>query len=146
MLPPSPASAPPPPGSAAPAPGQPPFGSSPATGATQNPGFQIAGIKKLGLALVMLEEALPLLGAASEPGKDVLSVVSKLAKHVPPGAVTPADIQSQLQQLMVKQQQNAQQMTQMRAAQMHPGAQPGQQMQGQPPQVPGMAGAPPRAA
>jgi hypothetical protein len=86
------------------------------------------------LALVMLEEALPLLGAGSEPGKDVLQTIGRLAKHVPPGAVTPADVASQLRDLMVKQQQQSQQMQQMRAGQQPQPGQPGQQNPGPQPQ------------
>ena len=70
----------------------------------------------MGMAIMALEQAVPLLGAASEPGKDVLQAITRLSKHVPPGTVTPADVKNMLDALMMKQQQFGQQMQQMKAA------------------------------
>jgi hypothetical protein len=88
----------------------------------------------MGMALMALEQAVPLLGANSEPGKDVLQTISRLSKHVPPGTVTPADVKLALEKMMMQQQQFGQQMQQMRGQAAQPGA-------GAPQQPPG--GAPP---
>jgi hypothetical protein len=88
----------------------------------------VAGIKMVGMALMALEQAVPLLGANSDPGKDVLSTISRLSKHVPPGTVTPADMKLALEKMMMQQQQFGQQMQQMRGQAVQPqqpGAAPG---------------------
>lgn len=74
----------------------------------------------LGMGLLALERSLPMLGAASEPGKDVLQSISRLSKHVPPGSVTPTDIKNALQKLMIEQEQFGMQMQQMKQAQQQP--------------------------
>lgn len=102
---------------AAPGGGQPPIGSSPATGPTGNAGHEAAGIQRLGVALKMLESTVPLLGAVSEPGKDVLKALSLLSKHIQPGAVSPAGEKNQMEAMMMRQQQQAPQIAAMRAAQ-----------------------------
>lgn len=84
-------------------------------GATQNRGYEMAGIKQVGLALLILESAQPLVGSGTEPGKIVHRCIGDLAKIVPPGTVTPADIRNAMQQLMVKQAQFNQVQNQMRA-------------------------------
>jgi hypothetical protein len=71
-------------------------------------------MQKLGLVVKQLTDLLPMLGAASEPGKDVLKAIQMLAKHVPPGAVTPAGEQQQLQNMQLKNAQNNQQMQMLR--------------------------------
>lgn len=81
----------------------------------------------VGLALLILEQALPLAGAGTEQGKVIHKSIGDLAKLVPPGAVTPQDVQNVMQQLLLKQQQFGQQMQQMRQQQAPPqaGVQPG---------------------
>ena len=74
----------------------------------------------LGLATQILAQTIPLLGAGSEPGQDVLDALKKLSKHIPPGSVTEADKKNQLQQILMKQQQQAPQMAAMKAAQAAP--------------------------
>ena len=111
--------------------GQPPFGSSQATQPTQNAGYKVAGVKMIGLGLMALENSIPIIGASSPEGMDVLSSIQKLAKHVPPGTVTPQDIKNVIQQLMVKMQQGQQQMQAMQAQRQQPqqAAQPNPMMQ-----------------
>ena len=110
----------------APAPGaqpqQPPFGVSPATGPTPNKGYEAAAVQKLGMLLKGAETILPLVGSGSEMGKDVLKVITILSKHVQPGAVSPASEKNQIEQMAMRQQQNAAQMAQMK----QPGAQQAQ--------------------
>jgi len=100
----------------APQPGQPPVGSSPATAPVPNKGLEAAGMAKLGLIVRQLEQIVPLLGAGTEAGKDVLKALTSLSKHVPPGAVSPGVENSALQGLMLKQRQQTPQIAQMRAA------------------------------
>lgn len=101
---------------AAPPPGTPPMGASQATQPTQNQGFQAAGIQRLGLIVKLMEQTVPLLGAASEPGKDLLQALTRLSKHVPPGAVSPASQQNTMQNLMMRQAQMGPAMAAMRGA------------------------------
>lgn len=68
-----------------------------------------------GLALLILERALPLAGASGDLGRSIHSAIGQISKHVPPGAVTPADIKNQMEQLMLRQQQFGAQMQRMRA-------------------------------
>jgi len=112
---------------------QAPFGSTPAVSPTANRGHEAAGLQKLGVALQSLTDALPLVGASSEPGQAILDMIKKLAKFVPPGTMTPAANRNQLEATAMKQGQNNQQMQmlkQMQAQKMQQGA--GGQPAGQP--------------
>ena len=75
-------------------------------GATPNKGFEAAGIQKLGVIVKELESLVPMVGATSEVGKAVLDSLSKLAKHIPTGAVSPASQRNVIQEMMQKAQQN----------------------------------------
>ena len=90
-------------------PAQPPFGQTPATGATPNKGYEAAGMQKLGVCVKMLETLLPELGASSEAGQAVLKSLNSLVKFVPAGSVTPAankkSIEAQQRQAATQNQQ-----------------------------------------
>jgi len=77
-------------------------------GATPNKGFEAAGLQKLGVIVKELESLVPMVGATSEVGKAVLDSLSKLAKHIPTGAVSPASQRNVMQDMMMKAQQNGQ--------------------------------------
>lgn len=127
----------------APAQGQPhvaPSGSSPATGPTPNQGYAVAAQKMTGLALLVLEHALPLAGAGSELGRDIHSSIGRLARHVPPGTVTPQDVKNVIQQLLIKQEQFQQNVQALRARQAQ-GQQQGGAPQGAPQAAPQAAAA-----
>lgn len=96
------------------APPTPPMGSSPATGPTANKGMEAAGLQKLGLVVRGLEQLLPMFGATSDIGQAVMSAIKSLAKHVPPGAVTPAAEKNQIEQLAMRHAQQGQQMQALR--------------------------------
>lgn len=85
--------------------GQPPFGSSPATAPTQNQGYQAQGLAGLSMVVKGLEKLVPLIGATSPVGQDVLESIKRLAKHIPPGTVSPAAEQNQMQRMMLAQAQ-----------------------------------------
>jgi hypothetical protein len=109
-----------------------------------NRGEQAAGLAHLAVAVHVLEEALPMLGMGDEAGRTVHSVLPKLAKHVPPGAVSSGIENSVLQKIMLKNRQNSMNVAQMRGAQpprpgMPPGAPPGGPPGGAPPSPPAMA-------
>lgn len=69
----------------------------------------------MGLILDQIAETVPLVGAASEAGQALTEAMRKLAKFVPPGAVTPADKNNATRQMMIKNQQQQQQLSQLRA-------------------------------
>lgn len=115
----------------------PPTGASPATSPVANRGEHAAGMAHLAVAVHVLEQALPLLGMGSEQGREVHSVLAKLAKHTPPGAVSPGIENSILQKLMMANRQNSMNVAAMRGG---GGAPPGGPPGGAPP------GAPPGAA
>ena len=109
-------------------PAQPPFGQTPATGATPNKGYEAAGLQELGVIVKQMEKILPQLGASSDPGKAVLDCRNKLVKFVPAGSVTPAaqknSIEAQ-QRAMAQNNQQAQAVQAMRQKQGQPqGGQP----------------------
>lgn len=99
-----------------------------------NRGHEAAGIANLGVIIRLMEKTIPLLGIVSAPGKDLTQALTRLAKHVPPGAVSPGVMATTIERLMLEQKQNTQQAAQMRAI---PPAPPGGV-----PAMPG-AGAPP---
>ena len=84
-------------------------------------------------AVRILEKALPLLGAGSDSGRDVLKALQSLTKHVPPGSTMPGVENSTLQQMMMQGKQE-QPMNQVLQA-MGQGGAPGGGM-GMPPQTP----------
>lgn len=82
-------------------------------------------MQKLGLVVKQLTELLPLVGVNTEPGKDILKAIQSLAKHVPPGAVTPAGEKQQLENMALRNAQNNQQMQMLRQQQAGGGQPPG---------------------
>lgn len=72
---------------------------------TPNRGLQAAAIAQLTHAIRIMEKALPMLGVESEMGKDVMSALSKLSKHIAPGQGSPGIENSALQQMMMQHKQ-----------------------------------------
>ena len=106
----------------------PPFGSTPATGATPNKGYEAAGLQKLGVLLKQMEGILPEVGAGSDVGKVLLDCMTKIAKFVPSGSVTPAAQKNSIEAQQRSMAQNNQQMQaiqQMRQRQAQGGGQGG---------------------
>lgn len=110
-------------------PAQPPFGQTPATGATPNKGFEAAGMQKLGVVVKQLETILPELGAGSEAGQAVLKALNSLVKFVPAGSVTPAAQKNSIEAQQRNMAQNNQQMQALKQRMAQGGA------GGQPPQA-----------
>ena len=112
---------------------QQPFGSTPATGATPNKGFEAAGLQKLGMVVKQLESILPEVGAGSDVGKAVLESLNKLVKFVPAGSVTPAAQKNSIEAMQRQAAERNQQAAALQAMrQQGPG---GGQAQGQPGQA-----------
>lgn len=125
--------------SANPAAGMPPIGSSPATQPVADRGMQAAGLAKIQVVVKLLESILPMVGAGTDSGKAVLESLSKLAKLIQPGSVSPGVEQSALSGLQNQNRQQAPQIAAMRAAAGGPGmGQPGPSG-GQPQIPPGLA-------
>lgn len=112
---------------AAPQQQQAPFGQSPATGPTPNKGFEAAAAQRLGMIIKQLEEIIGTAGATSEIGQAALKMLNIGVKMVPPGSVTPASAKNNIEQMAMKNTQQAQQMQQLKAQGQggQPGAQPG---------------------
>ena len=112
---------------AAPQQQQSPFGQSPATGPTPNKGFEAAAAQRLGMVIKQLEEIIGTAGATSEIGQAALKMLNIGVKMVPPGSVSPASAKNNIEQMAMKNTQQAQQMAQLKAqsAGGQPGAQPG---------------------
>ena len=82
------------------------------------------------MVVSILERLIPLLGAGTEPGQDALESLRKLAKHIPPGTVSPAAQQNQMQQMQMRQAQMRGMMQQPQQPMQQPpaaGAAPGMQ-------------------
>ena len=75
---------------AAPQQPQAPFGTSAATGPTQNKGFEAAAAQRLGSVIKQLESLVALAGATSEVGQAALKMLNIGVKLVPAGSVSPA--------------------------------------------------------
>ena len=67
--------------------------------------MEAAGLSKITIAVKVLEEALPLLGSASEAGREVLSVLNKLSKLAPSGSVPTGVVNSSMQNIQQRQAQ-----------------------------------------
>ena len=90
--------------------GAPPNGSSPAVGPTQNKGYEAAGLQRLGSVIKMMTDLLPLVGATSDIGKELMSSMTKLSKFVPSGSVSPAADRNNIEQAAMRNTQNNAQM------------------------------------
>ena len=77
---------------------------------------------RLSLIVKLMQETLPLIGAASEPGQALLKSLTSLSKHAPPGSVPAGVQQNTMQSLLQRQQQMAPQVAAMRAMQAGGGA------------------------
>lgn len=126
-----------PPGGA-PTQGQPPMGSSPATGPSQNLGMAAKGMQAVGAILNSMAIVIPLVGPGSPIGQALAKAVVDIGKHVAPGSSSPQGEQEFAKQLLLRQAQMGSQQTAMASQAPHP---PGQ-MPGGGAAQPMMAGKP----
>ena len=121
-------------GSAAPPPQGQATGATPATMPVPNQGHEAAALAAIAVLVQRLQTMLAVLPAGSDLARDVREAVNKLAKHVPPGAVSQGVQLTEAQKQLMQQRQMGPQIAAMRASQ-----------QGQPLGAPG-GQAPPMAA
>jgi hypothetical protein len=119
------------------APQQAPFGTTSATQPTSNRGSEAAAIQQVAAAVKSLSNAFGLAGATSELGQEIMKVLPRLSKLVPPGSSTPASEKNVLQQQAMKNAQANQGAMAMRAGMQGGGQRP--QAPQMPPQAAGMA-------
>ena len=81
-------------------------------------------MQRVGLLVKQASEMLPLAGATTDLGKDLLKVINILTKHVQPGATSPAAEQQNIQQMAMKNAANNQAMMQARQQQQQQQQQP----------------------
>ena len=124
-------------------PGQPPIGSSPATGPTQNNGFVAKGIQAAGAILNGMAMVIPLVGAHTPLGQAFAKAMVDIGKHIPPGASSPQGENDFLKQMALRQQQMGPQRAAL-GAQGAPGGAPGGAPSPAP--VPGASHSPPPMA
>lgn len=72
-------------------------------------------MQRLGSVVKTLEELVPMLGAATPPGKAVLEALTKLIKLVPAGSVSPASEKANIEQMAMRNTQANQQMQALKA-------------------------------
>lgn len=102
---------------------------SPETMAVPNAGMEAAGLARLNMVVRMLEEVLPMFGAASEVGQTVLKSVTSLAKHIPAGSMSSGVEQTAMQGVMNSARQQTPIIAALRARMSGQGQQPPQQPQ-----------------
>lgn len=117
LSPPNPQTAPP---SAGASPGQPPIGSSPATGPTQNLGLAAQGIQAAGALLNAMARLIPAVGPATPIGQAIAKAMVDIGKHVQPGSTTPQGEMNFAQRMVQTQQQMMPQRAAMAAMQRPP--------------------------
>lgn len=79
----------------------------------------------MGVIEQALTRLLPMVGASSDMGKDILSMLKLTSKHVPPGSVTPAAAKNEMEKAQFGNLQNMQAMQRLRQQQMAQQQQPG---------------------
>ena len=111
----------PPPGGAPAQPGMPPQGQAtgptPASTPTPNRGAEAGALAKLAVLTTGLQLLLAAFPVGSDVSRDIREAVNKVAKHVPPGAISQGVQMTEAQRALMQQKQQAPQIAAMRAAQ-----------------------------
>lgn len=116
---------------------QAPFGNSGATQPTPNAGLEAAALQRVGVVIKQVQDIMQLVGAGSEPGKDLLKALNILVKMVPAGNVSNASERNMLEQSLMRNTQNGQQQQMLKQSQAAPKPPAGQPA----PQAPPMGAA-----
>lgn len=104
---------------------QAPFGNSGATQPTPNNGMEAAALQRVGVIIKQVQDVMQLVGAASEPGKDLLKALNILVKLAPAGNVSNASERNMLEQSLMRNTQNGAMQQQLKqASQPKPPGQP----------------------
>lgn len=93
-------------------------GVSPATTPSPNRGLEAAALAKLAVYVQGMQVLLAVMPAGSDIARDVREAINKIAKHVPPGAISQGIQMTEAQKNLMQQRQEAPQIAAMRAAQM----------------------------
>lgn len=80
-----------------------------------NRGAQASALVHVQWAVRLLEQALPVVGAGSEMGQDLMDVLKKLSKHVPAQGSSSGLMQNGMRQFLLQQRQQAPQADVLRA-------------------------------
>lgn len=98
--------------------------------------MEAAALQRVGVVIKQVQDIMQMVGAGSEPGKDLLKALNILVKMVPSGNVSNASERNMLEQSLMRNTQNGQQqqMLKQSQAQKPPAGQPA-------PQAPPRAGA-----
>lgn len=114
-------------------------GASPATMPVPNRGIEAAALSRLSVHVQGMQTVLAMLPAGSDAATAIRDALNKVAKFVPPGAVSQGVQMSEAQRQLMQQRQMGPQIAAQRAAQMGGG-------QGQMPGAPGAPPSPPPMA
>ena len=131
-----------------------PFGQTSATGPTPNQGYEAQAMQQLGVAIKQMEQLVPLVGANSELGMEILKTLPRLAKFSPPGAVNPAGEKNAMETALLRNARQTMLLQQIKQAQAAaaqgggapPGGAPGGMPGGAPPGAGPGGGMPPGGA
>lgn len=96
---------------------------------TQNRGLEAQAMARLAVYVQGMQTILAVMPAGSDAARDIRDALNKLAKHVPPGAVSQGVQMSEAQRNLMQQKQMAPQIAAMRAAQPAGAGQPQPQPQ-----------------
>jgi hypothetical protein len=97
-------------------------GPTPASMPSPNRGQEAAALAKIAVLTQGLQQLLTAFPVGSDVSKDLREAVNKLAKHVPPGAVSQGVQMTEAQRALMQQRSQAPQIAAMRASQMGGGA------------------------
>ena len=100
-------------------------GSTPATMPVPNQGHEAAILAAIAVLVQRLQTMLVVMPAGSDLARDVREAINKLAKHVPPGAVSQGIQMTEAQKQLMQQRQMSPQIAAMRAMQHGPPPAPG---------------------
>ncbi len=119
---PSPGGAPPPPGGSPPGmggmrPPQPAGGAGGATMPTPDRGIEAKALAQLAVHVQALSLIAGVMPVGSDLARDLREALNKIAKHVPPGAISQGVQMSEAQRALMQQKQMGPQIAAMRAAQ-----------------------------
>lgn len=93
-------------------------GPTPASTPAPNRGLEAGALAKIAVHTQGLQQLLSALPVGSDIARDLREAINKLAKHVPPGAVSQGVQMTEAQRALMQQRSQAPQIAAMRAAQM----------------------------
>lgn len=91
--------------------------------------MEAAALQRVGVIIKQVQDVMQMVGAGSEPGKDLLKALNILVKMVPSGNVSNASERNMLEQSLMRNTQNGQQQQMLKQSQQQkpPAGQPAPQ-------------------